>query len=84
VVLIGLHDAETSFAVNALVRAEITLVSAYGYTHAELRRAVEVLATESLPTTDWIKVRPLAAGPATFGDLIDAPGTVTKIVLAPS
>jgi threonine dehydrogenase-like Zn-dependent dehydrogenase len=84
VVLIGLHDAETSFAVNALVRAEITLVSAYGYTHAELRRAVEVLATESLPTTAWIEVRPLATGPATFGELLDAPGAVTKIVLAPS
>ena len=84
VVLIGLHDSETTFAVNALVRAEITLVCAYGYTHAELQRAVEMLAAEALPTTSWIEVRPLAAGPAAFGELIDAPGAVTKVVLAPA
>ena len=84
VVLIGLHDPETTFEVNALVRSEIALLSSYGYTQAELGRAVELLSEGAIPATSWIEERPLEAGPAAFSELVDAPGATTKIVLVPA
>ncbi len=84
VVLIGLHDPETTFEVNVLIRSEIALLCSYGYTQAELSRAVELLGEGAIPATSWIEERPLEAGPAAFAELVDAPGATTKIVLVPS
>ncbi|MCC6313473.1 MAG: zinc-binding dehydrogenase, partial [Thermomicrobiales bacterium] len=83
VVLIGLHDAETSLPINAMIRAEIALFCSYAYRPEEFRDAARILAHEPLPTTSWIATRPLTEGAASFAELIDRPGAATKIVLEP-
>lgn len=83
VILIGLHDKETTFDINAVIRSEVALQGSYAYSMADMRRAVALLATGDVPTAPWTEVRPLSDGPDAFAELTDRPGTVTKILLAP-
>ena len=83
VVLVGLHDSETTFEVNNMIRSEVTLIGSYAYTMQEFRRAVELLAMGEVPTEAWMDVRGLDAGPDSFVELVDSPGAATKIMLIP-
>ncbi len=83
VILLGLHEQNTSFDVAALIRSEIALQGCYGYSGEDLQRAVAWLAAGFVPTGSWIDVRPLEAGPDAFLELVDRPGAATKIVMVP-
>ncbi len=83
VVLLGLHDKETTFEVNALIRSEVMIQGSYGYTTPDVRRAVDLLAAGQVPRGPWLDVRPLSSGPDSFIELVDRPGTATKIVMVP-
>jgi 2-desacetyl-2-hydroxyethyl bacteriochlorophyllide A dehydrogenase len=83
VVLVGLHDTASSLDVNVAIRNELRLLPSYSYTAEDFRRAVRLLA-RGVPTPGpWIEVRPLAAGPAAFEELIERPGRVAKVMLRP-
>jgi 2-desacetyl-2-hydroxyethyl bacteriochlorophyllide A dehydrogenase len=84
VILLGLHERETSFDVNALIRAEIALQGSYAYSMADMRKAVELLAAGALPAGEWLDVRELEQGPASFLELVDRPGITAKVVLLPN
>ena len=83
VILLGLHEQNTSFDVAALIRSEIALQGCYGYSGEDLQRAVAWLAAGFVPKGPWIDVRPLEAGPDAFLELVDRPGAATKIVMVP-
>lgn len=82
VVFIGLHDETTNLAANYLVRQEITIAGSFAYTPAEFHQAQQLLAAGALtPSDDWLEERPLAAGPASFEELLAGKATAAKIVL---
>lgn len=82
VVYIGLHEEESLFAANYVVRQEIVVVGSFTYSEADFTRALDLLATGYVPTDgDWLEERPLAAGPAAFEELLAGTTRATKIVL---
>jgi threonine dehydrogenase-like Zn-dependent dehydrogenase len=82
VVLIGLHDEESMFPANYLVRQEIALTGSFAYTEADFAQAVELLTHGVVqPSADWLEERPLSDGPAAFAELVDGKARVAKIVL---
>jgi threonine dehydrogenase-like Zn-dependent dehydrogenase len=83
VVLLGLRETETCFDASKLIRSEIALLGSYAYTAADLRQAITHLGDGAVVPDGWLEERPLEAGPAAFAELIDAPGTAVKIMLAP-
>lgn len=84
VVLIGLHDAESALPINEVVRSEVALVGSFAYTGEDFRRALAMLARGDVrPDPSWLAERDLAAGQASFEELIDTPSPFAKIVLKP-
>lgn len=85
VVYIGLHEEESLFAANYLVRQEITLTGSFAYTSADFAHALALLATGHVPLEgDWLEERPLAAGPDSFEELLAGRARAAKIVLRPA
>ncbi len=81
-VYIGLHEEQSMFAANYVVRQEITVVGSFTYSDADFRRALDLLAAGWVSLDgDWLEERPLAAGPAAFAELIAGATRATKIVL---
>jgi threonine dehydrogenase-like Zn-dependent dehydrogenase len=83
VVMIGLHDKDTTFDANGLIRSEVTIHGSYAYRMTDVLWAVELLAAGHVQTDLWTDVRPLSSGPAAFAELVDTPGAATKIILVP-
>lgn len=83
VVLLGLHDRETTFDVWALIRQEISLLASYAYTEADIQKAVALLASGQVKAGPWLEARPLNRGSESFAELVDRPGIATKIMLIP-
>ena len=83
VVMLGLHDKETTFDVSALIRSEVALLGSYAYSENDVRRAVALLEEGQVPIGSWFDIRPLSSGADAFVELVDRPGTATKIVLVP-
>jgi 2-desacetyl-2-hydroxyethyl bacteriochlorophyllide A dehydrogenase len=82
VVLIGLHDEESMFPANYLVRQEIALIGSFAYTEADFAQAVELLVRGVVqPSADWLEERPLSDGPTAFAELVDGRAKAAKIVL---
>lgn len=84
VVFIGLHDEESSIPANLLVRQELRITGSFAYTPADFTEALNLLASGAIPPiAEWVEIRPLAAGPESFAELV-APGSEpTKILLRP-
>ncbi|MCS6840690.1 MAG: galactitol-1-phosphate 5-dehydrogenase [Roseiflexus sp.] len=81
-VLIGLHEEESVFAANHVVRQEITVVGSFAYSDTDFQRALDLLAMGRVSLDgDWLEERPLAAGPAAFEELIAGATRAVKIVL---
>jgi L-iditol 2-dehydrogenase len=84
VVMIGLHDENTQLHINYLVRQEIEVYGCFAYTPDDFAQAVSYLNDGHLRATpDWLDVRPLAAGPAAFEELLAGRSAYSKIVLHP-
>ncbi|MBE3561238.1 MAG: alcohol dehydrogenase catalytic domain-containing protein [Ktedonobacteraceae bacterium] len=83
VVLLGLHDRDTTFDVSDIIRSEVALLGSYGYSMQDVQRAAELLAAGAVPSGPWLEVRNLEQGPESFEELVDRPGVATKIVLVP-
>ncbi len=83
VVFLGLHDKDTTFDINGLIRAEASLQGSYAYTPEDVRQAVSLLAAGHVATDIWMDVRPLEQGSESFAELVDRPGAATKIILIP-
>ncbi len=84
VVLVGLHEAESVFAANHIIRSEIKLTGSFAYTREDFAQAVSMLAAGDLPTSgDWLETRELEACAASFTQLVDDPPAAAKITLIP-
>jgi L-iditol 2-dehydrogenase len=82
VVLIGLHDEESVFPANYLVRQEIALTGSFGYTETDFTQAIDLLARGVVqPSGDWLEERPLSDGPTAFAELVDGKARAAKIIL---
>jgi threonine dehydrogenase-like Zn-dependent dehydrogenase len=82
VVLIGLHDEESIFPTNYLIRQEITLAGSFAYTEADFTQAIDLLTRGVVqPSGDWLEERPLSDGPSAFAELVDGKARAAKIVL---
>ena len=82
VVFIGLHDEESPLATNYLIRQEITITGCFSYSHQDFAQALTLLKAGIIqPAPDWLEERPLAAGPASFAELVKGTARATKIVL---
>lgn len=84
VILVGLHDAESPFEANAIVRSEIHISGSFAYTQANFVQAVEMLLVGDVqPSEQWLEERSLTDCAAAFAQLVDAPSAAAKIVLRP-
>jgi 2-desacetyl-2-hydroxyethyl bacteriochlorophyllide A dehydrogenase len=83
VVFLGLHDDASPLSSHEIIRREITLTGSYTYVGADVAEATELLAAGRIDYTEWTEVRPLAAGPDAFAELVDRPGASAKILLTP-
>lgn len=85
VVFIGLHSAQAAFDGNDLIRDEKVVKGCFAYTRADFARAVALLAEGLVPPpAEWVEVRDLADGGASFEELTGAAPSSVKIVLRPS
>jgi L-iditol 2-dehydrogenase len=83
-VMIGLHAAESALPINDMIRSEISLTGTFAYTGRDFARALAMLARGDVrPDPAWLDERELAAGQASFDELIDTPSPFAKIVLKP-
>jgi threonine dehydrogenase-like Zn-dependent dehydrogenase len=84
VVLVGLHEAESSFEANHIVRSEIRVAGSFSYAQADFAAAVDMLvAADVAPDVSWLQERDLEECGDSFAELIDHPPAVSKIVLRP-
>jgi threonine dehydrogenase-like Zn-dependent dehydrogenase len=84
VVLVGLHEAESPFEANYIVRSEIRVAGSFAYTQADFDTAVAMLAAGDVaPAASWLEERELEECGDSFAELIDNPPAVSKIVLRP-
>jgi threonine dehydrogenase-like Zn-dependent dehydrogenase len=84
VVLIGLHEAESAFAANDIVRSEIHIAGSFAYRPETFAGAVRLLEQRLIACEGgWLETRALDAGPQAFEDLLGSRVTAAKISLAP-
>jgi threonine dehydrogenase-like Zn-dependent dehydrogenase len=84
VVLVGLHEAESPFEANYIVRSEIHVAGSFAYTQADFDAAVAMLAAGDVtPNASWLEERDLEECGDSFAELIDNPPPISKIVLRP-
>ena len=84
VVLIGLHDEESVFPANAIIRQEINVTGSFAYTGADFAQALDALTRGVIkPGPDWLEERALSEGPSAFAELVDGSARAAKIVLTP-
>ena len=83
VVLVGLHEAESAFPVNDIVRNETMITGSFAYRTQTFERALSLLGAGILEAGPWLEERPLESGPAAFEQLLGGDVSAAKIVLAP-
>jgi threonine dehydrogenase-like Zn-dependent dehydrogenase len=84
VVLVGLHEAESPFEANHIVRGEIRVAGSFAYTQADFDTAIAMLAAGDVkPAESWLEERDLEECGDSFAQLIDDPPPVSKIMLHP-
>jgi threonine dehydrogenase-like Zn-dependent dehydrogenase len=83
VIWTGLHEAETPFEVNDMIRREIVTYGAFAYSHLDFFAALRALDQGRMWLQEsWTRIEPLDRGAACFQELLDG-STVAKIWLTP-
>jgi threonine dehydrogenase-like Zn-dependent dehydrogenase len=83
VLFVGLHEAESTLPINAMIRSEISTQGVFAYTAQNFRNALLALADGRLYLEPaWTRTEPLANGAACFEELLRG-STVAKIWLQP-
>jgi len=82
VIFSGLHEEESPFPANYVVRQEVRVKGSFAYLAPEFGQAVILLANGVVaPSPEWLDERPLSEGPAAFAELAEGRSRFTKIVL---
>lgn len=83
VILTGLHEETGPMPAADIIRREIVVRGAFGYTPSNFAEAVRRLAEGGMRLDPWVRQAPLEDGGAWFDRLVDAPGDVAKVLLVP-
>ena len=81
VVLIGLHEEQSTIPINPIIRREISLLGSFSYTPNIFAEALAWLSAARIELDPWLLKAPLAEGRACFERLLGQPGPVAKILL---
>jgi threonine dehydrogenase-like Zn-dependent dehydrogenase len=81
VVLIGLHEEESTIPINPVIRREVSLLGSFSYTPNIFAEALAWLSAGRIEIDPWLLKAPLAEGRACFERLLGKPGPVAKILL---
>ena len=81
VVLIGLHEADSTLPINEIVRGETQVTGCFCYRQHTFERALRLLQEGLLAPGACQEERPLEAGPETFEELLGGGVAASKIVL---
>ncbi len=84
VVLIGLHDDETTLGFHGVVRGQFDLQGSYAYTAEDYEQALEWLVEGKAGIGELPPVLPLEEGPGAFANLVAGPSAQIKVFLAGS
>jgi (R,R)-butanediol dehydrogenase / meso-butanediol dehydrogenase / diacetyl reductase len=83
VVLLGLHDDQTSFSGHDLVRREVLVAGSYAYTDGDFFQALLLLTSGRAGLGPLPAVQPLESTPALFARLAEGPTPEVKLFVAP-
>ncbi len=83
VILSGLHAETSPMPAAEIIRREIVVRGSFAYSPANFAAALDLLAAQQIRLAPWIVEAPLAEGGQWFDRLIDAPGSVAKVLLLP-
>ena len=83
-ILSGLHEESSVMPVADMIRKEILAKGSFAYTSANFARALELLGQGAIRLDPWIHEAALSEGGDWFERLLDAPGDVAKVLLAPA
>lgn len=81
VVMVGLHEEESTLQANYMIRSEVTVRGSFAYSTLDFEDALTWLADGRLEIDPWLVHAPLAEGGANFERLLGKPGPVAKILL---
>lgn len=83
VLLLGLHEVQTTLDFTAIVRNEIRLQGSFAYNAADFAQALELITRNEIDLSAWTETLPLEQGQSAFDRLTSNPGATMKIVLQP-
>ncbi|MEM7499843.1 MAG: alcohol dehydrogenase catalytic domain-containing protein [Pseudomonadota bacterium] len=81
IVHVGLQDSAEGLDTRRITLQEIAFIGSYCYGEDDFAAALDLLERRAVDGADWIEIRPLQAGAASFRD-IDAGSAPAKIALA--
>lgn len=82
VVMVGLHDDETTLGFHGVVRGQFMLQGSYAYTAEDYEQALEWLVEGRAGIGELPPVLPLERGPGAFAELVSGPSQQIKVFLA--
>lgn len=83
VLLLGLHEVQTTLDFTAIVRNEIRLQGSFAYNAKDFAEALRLIEEGEIDLSEWTQTLPLEQGQAAFDRLTTDPGATMKIVLTP-
>jgi threonine dehydrogenase-like Zn-dependent dehydrogenase len=81
VVFSGLHEAEATLPINAMIRDEVSCVGAFAYSAMNFETALRWLSEERAGLEDGMVKSPLEEGPHWFERLLGGQGGASKVLL---
>lgn len=81
VLLLGLHEVQTTLDFTAIVRNEIRLQGSFAYNAKDFAEALRLIEANEIDLSKWTQMLPLEQGQAAFDRLTTDPGATMKIVL---
>jgi 2-desacetyl-2-hydroxyethyl bacteriochlorophyllide A dehydrogenase len=82
VVMIGLHEDETSIGFHDVIRRQVAFTGSYAYTKDDFARAVEWISSGEAGIGELSPALSLEHGPDAFADLVRGPSGQIKVFLA--
>lgn len=82
VVMIGLHEDETSVGFHDVIRRQVALMGSYAYTKDDFAQAVAWISSGEAGIGELSPPLELGLGPETFADLVKGPSEQIKVFLA--
>ena len=84
IVYVGLHEPNTEFPVNYIIRNEININGSFCYSDDDFRRAVDLINSGFLNVSEkWYDIRSIDNGEESFNEGLSTESRFSKIILRP-